>query len=439
MYQDTMDNTYNNLYGYETEEERRRRLAEMTSQQYASETPIKQTITTDPNTGEQTMKIEGSVQDLSAQNPLTPTVVAPVNPDQVAALTPDQMNQYNAMRQVESGNRDYDSQGRPITSPKGAMYAGQVMPTTARDPGFGIRPAQNNTPEEFNRVGQDYYEAMLKKYNGNQQLAQAAYNAGPGRVDQAIRMSQQRGGNPFDYLPRETQGYVQQVGGLTNQDQAALNRQQVQLNQPRQDQAQNMPGVGLEAVPTKTAGLEQQRMGTFGTLTPHVDAYLAAQNDPSALLKLSTDENTPEHIRLRARQSAGETLLAERQKQEAEKRIQTMTPMDLERALRERTTGGSWIKAIAFSMLGMTTSAEAEAAKLGIGKETSVMGPDGKTPYLIKMSSNGTPIDGFNATTGEKLSANELVAVAAGGQRKLDLVGGSYINDSYTRSWSYGY
>jgi len=43
-------------------------------------TPVKQTITTDPETGAQTMKLEGSVEDLSSANSLTPTVSGPVVP-----------------------------------------------------------------------------------------------------------------------------------------------------------------------------------------------------------------------------------------------------------------------------------------------------------------------------------------------------------------------
>jgi hypothetical protein len=453
-------------YGYETEEERRRRLE--LEAQGVEPTPVKQTITTDPRTGQQTMKIEGSVEDLSANNALTPTVSTPVSPDEVAGLRPDQVGAYDRMLQVESGNRDYDSQGRPITSPKGAMYASQVMPATARDPGFGITPARDQSPEEYNRVGREYYGAMLRKYNGNDLLAQAAYNAGPGRVDQAIRMSQQRGDSPFNYLPRETQNYVQQVSGgnlqqissmTSPRDQAkiaSLPKAQVQnlranagpgtvsnedqllnngpvspysLVQPQQDQTSNMPGVGLQAQPTNTAGLEQMQRGTFGTSIPHVEEYLANKGNLTGLLQLSQNESNPQWIRNKARQDVGFELNAERQKKEAEERLATMQPMDLERALREKTTGGSWLKAIAFGLLGMNVSAEAEQAKLGIGKEISVMGPDGKTPYLVKMSSNGTPIDGYNAQTGQKLSANELVSVAAGGQRKLDLVGGSYIND----------
>jgi hypothetical protein len=434
MYEDTMMPDY----GYETEEERRKRLEQEALG--VEPTPVKQTITTDPRTGQSTMKIEGSVEDLSASNRLTPTVTAPVNPDVVAEMRPEQVGAYDRMLQVESGNRDYNAQGQPIVSPKGAMYASQVMPATARDPGFGITPARDQSPEEYNRVGREYYGAMLNKYNGNEQLAQAAYNAGPGRVDQAIKMSQQRGGNPLQYLPTETQQYVQKVGGG---QQAAMSRQQVQqaqpqgpvspnsiynLQQPQPNQTENMPGVGLQATPTNTAGLEQMQRGTFGTSIPHVEEYLASKGNLTGLLELSQNESNPQWIRNKARQDVGFELNSERQKQEAEQRLQTMSPMDLERALREKTSGGSWLKAIAFGLLGMNSSAEAEQAKLGIGKDTSVMGPDG-TPYLVKISSNGTPIEGYNAKTGQKLSGNELVAVAAGGQRKLDVVGGSFIND----------
>ena len=48
----------------------------------ANAKPVTQTIKTNPVTGEQTMTVSGSPQDLSAANPLTPTVspVAPVAP-----------------------------------------------------------------------------------------------------------------------------------------------------------------------------------------------------------------------------------------------------------------------------------------------------------------------------------------------------------------------
>lgn len=106
--------------------------------------------------------------------------------------------------QSESGNRDFAPDGSPLTSSAGAVGRMQVMPGTNTDPGFGVRPAQDNSMEERARVGRDYLAAMVDRY-GNPAQAWAAYNAGPGRVDQAI---QEGGANWLSRLPQETQAYV---------------------------------------------------------------------------------------------------------------------------------------------------------------------------------------------------------------------------------------
>lgn len=106
-----------------------------------------------------------------------------------------------AVMQQESG-------GDPnAVSSAGARGLMQIMPETARDPGFGIQPMRDGSPEENVRIGRDYLQAMLQKYGGNQQLALAAYNGGPGRVDSAL---QRAGGDPqkaMQFLPAETQAY----------------------------------------------------------------------------------------------------------------------------------------------------------------------------------------------------------------------------------------
>lgn len=105
--------------------------------------------------------------------------------------------------QTESGNRDY-ANGRPVTSPKGARFAMQVMPATARDPGFGLRPANPNDAADMNRLGRQYRAAMERRYGGDLAKMWAAYNAGPGRVDEALSA----GGNWLARLPQETRDYV---------------------------------------------------------------------------------------------------------------------------------------------------------------------------------------------------------------------------------------
>lgn len=80
----------------------------------------------------------------------------------------------------------------------------QVMPATARDPGFGLRPANPNDPTDMNRLGREYRAAMERRYGGDPAKMWAAYNAGPGRVDDALR----GGANWLSRLPAETRNYV---------------------------------------------------------------------------------------------------------------------------------------------------------------------------------------------------------------------------------------
>ena len=127
----------------------------------------------------------------------------------------------NKIMQKESGGRRYDKEGNLLTSPKGAQGEMQVMPGTARDPGFGIRPARANDPDDLARVGREYFGKMMDKY-GDPKLAAIAYNWGPGNTDKWLMA-----GADVSKLPRETQKYSAdmaaggevrhfQVGGINN-------------------------------------------------------------------------------------------------------------------------------------------------------------------------------------------------------------------------------
>ena len=107
--------------------------------------------------------------------------------------------------QAESGGRRYGKNGL-LTSPKGALGEWQVMPSTARAPGFGLKPADPNNPDDLARLGREYRQAMERHFKGNLPKMWGAYNAGPGRVDQLIS---QYGENWLNYAPRETRNYVQ--------------------------------------------------------------------------------------------------------------------------------------------------------------------------------------------------------------------------------------
>jgi soluble lytic murein transglycosylase-like protein len=105
-----------------------------------------------------------------------------------------------AVRDVESGGR------ADAVSRVGAVGTMQTMPNTLRDPGYGVRPAANDSPQELERVGRDYFSALMKKYRGDAETAAVAYNMGPGATDRWIAA-----GSDIAKLPRETQAYVPKI------------------------------------------------------------------------------------------------------------------------------------------------------------------------------------------------------------------------------------
>lgn len=138
---------------------------------------------------------------------------APVAPEPVAEPATGSAPTFERLAAITVQS---ESGGNPnAVSPVGARGLMQVMPATARDPGYGIKPSNGSQADDV-RVGREYLAKMQEIYGGDLSKMWAAYNAGPGRVDDVVR---KHGSNWLANMPAETRAYVAknvaQVGGAT--------------------------------------------------------------------------------------------------------------------------------------------------------------------------------------------------------------------------------
>jgi hypothetical protein len=134
--------------------------------------------------------------------------------------TPDQDNIYarlaNELQKHSStpGDEKYntrlasimmaESSGNPNARSKaGAAGLMQLMPETAAD--YDITPGDRYDPETSLRGGDTHFRRLLKKFNGDYDLATYAYNGGEGRVG-----AWEKGGRSGQ-LPKETAEYLERV------------------------------------------------------------------------------------------------------------------------------------------------------------------------------------------------------------------------------------
>lgn len=131
---------------------------------------------------------------------------------------------FNIALGTESNNRQFGPDGKPLTSPKGAIGIAQVMPDTAPEAAklAGLPWDENrykNDPAYNKALGMAYFQRQVQENGGDLAKAYAAHNGGPGRLADAIKQAEKSvkaaQADPnlkpktwLDFMPQETRDYV---------------------------------------------------------------------------------------------------------------------------------------------------------------------------------------------------------------------------------------
>ena len=415
-----MESAYQPVSPYDFEEEERRkeelrrRLEEEQKQQteLASEVSRKEEIT-EYGDGRRTVKTNREIPAGGRVQPVAPT-------------------DYNAnIARQESGNRPdigYHDQSKSTAygtyGLTNAAYqdARRVDPSLPQDIRQATPEQQTAAQTAFTQQNAKYLQNLgieptqqnlaaahflgakgLSDYLRTGQVSEAAARANGGIENVKRIVNARLGGQPApasgaaQLAPGETAGMPTQPA----RPEPISPEQAAAAAQPAAEGVNAGQGIRMPGQPAQTQS------------TSFIDRYQADQNDPSALMKLSTDETAPEFLRERSRNRAADLITQQREMKSAQEKLANASPSDLAKFMREKTTGGSWLKAIFYASIGAKSLAQAEGAKLGIGTEKVVTDANGQA-NIVKVAANGTPIEGYSAATGKKLSAEELVNAMGG-------------------------
>jgi len=205
-----------------------------------------------------------------------------------------------------AGENSPSRNGRFQVSPKGAFGPAQLMPGTDRAMAAKVGPQRaGESADDYNiRKGQQYYNDMVARYNGDTVKAAAAYNARPGRVDRWQRLAAANGGDWKDYIHiKETKDYVNRFTNATGGGNVAAGGaggEQQDWAVPEmaaEPEAPTRPEIPQSA-PSKRRLLAEALMGSGNAdlMFPLMQDYLGKGMEEEADLNKQREENVAQML-----------------------------------------------------------------------------------------------------------------------------------------------
>jgi hypothetical protein len=213
-----------------------------------------------------------------------------------------------AVLRNESGGRHLGTNGQVLRNERsGALGIMQLMPQTAA--GLGVDP---NDPQQNIIGGLRYLQQMLQRFGGDQSLAAAAYNAGPGRVQSYL--------DGRGTLPNETWRYVAGVPqgsltgsarvisgadrGLSGQDQRSDRLRELQAREQGLNAALRIEGLDPEQAQRYQEAITRVRQEIAQLATPVERANRTLTDQGQALRQAAGAARTLAQAEIEARNEA---------------------------------------------------------------------------------------------------------------------------------------
>lgn len=438
------DNFAAPMMEYEDEETRRRRLEleRLRQEEQAAYANLPQAETAPIEPAQFTEYTPAPVETRAPEQELLTRGIAP------GPVAPN-VNDYLARNESGSNpNIGYHYQPDQTGQRRSSAYGKYGITTAAYkdiqqvDPYFKDKPIESLSTQDQDRA-QTAYNSVLTR-----QLQRVGAPSGPGDIAAANFLGAQGYRN---YL---NTGQISPQAARANGGEAKVRQiveQRRQFGNAPASNAAVEQGQGAIVSPTDVQPAQaptQQQLIEQGFSVPlttpapttssagAIEAYQKNQDDPQALLSLRNDTNLPQFIRERAGNRAFEILNLERERARAEADLQDKVKRAEAGDARASRELGSILSSKTATFAKMILAgfispdlAREYAEQLGFGNKTQVVRDDKGNPGLITFSASGKPLEGQLAD-GTAMSKEQLLNYAAGAGSKLNIVGGTYVNDA---------